>query len=29
MSLLEQLTGDMSAYAKQLVASVNVFKLKS
>ncbi len=29
MSLLTQLTGDMSAYAKQLVASVNVFKLKS
>ena len=29
MSLLAQLTGDMSAYAKQLVASVNVFKLKS
>ena len=29
MSSLAQLTGDMSAYAKQLVASVNVFKLKS
>ena len=29
MSLLAQLTGDMSAYAKQLVSSVNVFKLKS
>lgn len=29
MSLLAQLTGDMSGYAKQLVASVNVFKLKS
>ena len=29
MSLLAQLTGDMSSYAKQLVASVNVFKLKS
>jgi len=29
MGLLAQLTGDMSSYAKQLVASVNVFKLKS
>ena len=29
MSLLAQLTGDMSDYAKQLVESVNVFKLKS
>ena len=29
MSLLAQLTGEMSTYAKQLVASVNVFKLKS
>lgn len=29
MSLLAQLTGEMSSYAKQLVASVNVFKLKS
>lgn len=29
MSLLAQLTADMSGYAKQLVASVNVFKLKS
>ncbi|RVU86406.1 methyl-accepting chemotaxis protein [Leucothrix sargassi] len=28
MSLLAQLTGDMSQYAKQLVESVNVFKLK-
>jgi methyl-accepting chemotaxis protein len=29
MSTLAQLTGDMSQYAKQLVKSVNVFKLKS
>ena len=29
MSLLAQLTSDMSTYAKQLVAAVNVFKLKS
>lgn len=28
MNLLTQLTGDMSQYAKQLVESVNVFKLK-
>ncbi|MGB1310277.1 MAG: methyl-accepting chemotaxis protein [Leucothrix sp.] len=29
MSSLARLTGEMSTYAKQLVASVNVFKLKS